>query len=571
MIARKLLLCIVLVALALSVEAKKVRRDSITIYGRVMCEDKPLAGVPVSDGVHIVKTDSLGQYTIASHKFQNTVFVITPSGYEPECRKRILPKFWSLLRKKRTVAEQHDFNLQKRDQSNHRIIFMSNLYLQNSNDDLLQFKRKIVPAARRISDEVRDSMAVYTILLGNISHCPNWYSREFDVGDAVSLIASLRYPTMLYTVMGDQDNDGAIPGTGLTDYYAERQYVYTCGPKYYSMNIGDVHYVVLDNTVFRNEPGKGKYPTEIVGRRNYDRFVTSDQLAWLRRDLSLVSNKNTPIVVCMRHTAFTANSKRRISKRFSKPELLDSLTNCFKEYKNVHFVTSGERSRRVSRTRELPNITEHSVVSTSGDRWKTGYDGYELINSGGVPAGFEVFDVKRDKMSWRHVSQDGNNTPFRIYDMAKVGEYYRENLDMQNLIREYPKTVINYGTPDFAKYIYINWWGYERGAKLEVFEDNKPLRVRQIWQADPLFVTTSMAISLRNSRKKPRLSRNNCPHMFRVQRTSPTSTIKVKTTDRFGVVHEEVIVGSKPFLALESDDSCKKNSSEPLLKINNRQ
>ena len=549
MMLRKLLLSIVLVALTLSVEAKKgVRRDSITIYGVVSCEGMPLAGVPVSDGVHIVKTDSLGRYTIASHKFQNTVFVITPSGYEPECRKRILPKFWSLLRKKREVAEQHDFVLRKRDQSKHRIIFMSNLFLQNSNDDLMQFKRTTIPGARMLHDEVRDSMAVYTILLGDISNCPNWYSREFDVGDAVSLIASLRYPTMLYTVMGDQDNDGAVPGTGLTDYYAERQYVYTCGPKYYSMNIGDVHYVVLDNTVFRNEPGKGKYPAEIVGRRNYDRFVTSDQLDWLRRDLALVSNKNTPIVVCMHQTAFIANSKRRISKRFSKPELLDSLTNCFKGYKSVHFVTSGSMDRRISRTRELPNITEHSLASTSGDRWRTGYEGYELINSGGVPAGFEIFDVKSNKLSWRHVSHEGDSTPFRVYDMAKVGAYYRENLDMQNLIREFPKTVINYGTPDFAKYIYINWWGHERGAKLEVFEDDKPLRVRQIWQADPLYVTTSMATTLRNSRKKPRLGRNNCQHMFRVQRTSQTSTIKVRTTDRFGVVHEEIIKEHKTFL-----------------------
>ncbi len=545
----KLILGTILVALTLSVEAKReVRRDSITIYGVVSCEGKPLADVPVSDGVHIVKTDSLGRYAIASHKFQNTVFVITPSGYEPECRKRILPKFWSLLRKKREIAEQHNFSLRKRDQSNHRIIFMSNLFLHNANDDLLQFKKKIIPAARKLSESVADSTAVYTILLGDISNCPHWYSREFDVGDAVSLIASLRYPTMLYTVMGDQDNDGAIPGTGLTDYYAERQYVYTCGPKYYSMNIGDVHYIVLDNTVFRNEPGKGKYPPEIVGKRNYDRFVTSDQLEWLRRDLKLVADKNKPIVVCMHQTGFVANSKHRISKRFSKPELLDSLTNCFAGYKNVHFVTAGNLDRRISRTRELPHITEHAVASTSGDRWKTGYDGYELINSGGVPAGFEVFDVKRDKLSWRHTSQEGDSTPFRVYDMAKVGAYYRDNLDMQNLIREFSKTVINYGSPDFAKFIYINWWGHERGAKLEVFENGKPLRVRQIYQADPLYVTTSMAITLRNSRKKPRLPRSNCPHMFRVQRSSPTSTIRVKSTDRFGVVHEEIIKESKTFL-----------------------
>ena len=546
---KRAILIAILVASVLSVEAKKVvKRDLITIFGRVLCEGKPLADVPVSDGVHIVKTDSLGRYAMASHKWQNTVFVITPSGYEPECNKRILPQFWALLKKKREVAEQHDFHLRKREQSNHRMIFMSNTFLHNSNDDLLQFKKNTIPAASKISSDVKDSTAVYTIHLGDISNCPHWYSREFDVGDAVSLMASLRYPTMLYTVMGDQDNDGAVPGTGLTDYYGERQYVYSCGPKYYSMNIGDVHYVVLDNTVFRNEPGKGKYPSEIVGKRNYDRFVTTDQLDWLRKDLALIADKSKPVVVCMHQNTFATNSKHRISKRLSKPEDVDSITNCFTGFNNVHFVTSGSSDRQVSKPKELPHIVEHAVASTSGDRWHTGYNGHEQINQKGVPAGFEIFDVEGSKIKWRHISDKCDNKPFRVYDMAKVGEYYRENLDIQNLVRNYQKTIINYAAPEFAKFIYVNWWGDDPGAKLEVFEDNKPLRVRQIWQADPQFVVTSTAVTLKHSRNKPRFGRNNCPHLYRAQRTSPTSTIRVKTTDPFGVVHEEIIAGSKPFM-----------------------
>lgn len=549
---RKIAIIVILIASPFLADAKPRLSDSITIFGKVLCEGKPLANVPVSDGVHIVKTDSLGNYAIASHKFQNTVFVITPSGYEPECKKRILPQFWSLLRKKRNVAERHDFHLVRRNQNNHRIIVMSNLGLQNSNEDLLQFKRRTIPAARKIVAETSDSTAIYTLLLGDISHCPRWYSNEFDISDAVSMIASLRYPTMLYTVMGDQDNDGAVPGTGLTDYKAERQYVYSCGPKYYSMNIGEVHYIVLDNTVFRNEPGKGRYPTEIVGRRNYDRFVTSDQLAWLRKDLALLEDKTKPVVVCMHHSVLSANSRGRISKRLSKPEYVDSLTNCFAEFKNVHFVTSGTTNRMVSHPKPLPNIVEHSVASTSGNKWVIGYNGFTSINSGGAPAGFEIFDVEGDRLSWHHRTEYNSTKPFRVYDMAEVGKYYIDNLDVQNLLREYPKTFINYGLKDFEKYIYINWWGYEKGAKLEVFEDNKPRHARQIHQADPLFVLTSPTISLKHSRNKPRLYRHNCQHMFRIARTSPTSTIRVRATSPFGDVVEETFTGHKGF-SLQKD------------------
>ncbi len=549
----------------ISVEAKKVAKpDSITIFGRVLCEGKPLADVPVSDGVHIVKTDSLGKYAIASNKFQNTLFVITPSGYEPACKKRILPQFWALLRKKREVAEQHDFHLVKRNQQSHRILFMSNLFLHNSNDDLLQFKRRTIPAARKIAGEVGDSTAVYTILLGDISNCPSWYSREFDISDAISIIATLRYPTMLYTVMGDQDNDGAVPGTGLTDYKAERQYVYSCGPKYYSTNIGDIHYIVLDNTVFRNEAGKGKYPTEIVGKRNYDRFVTYDQLDWLRKDLALIEKKDKPIVVCMHHNTFTTNNRGRISKRFSKPEYLDSLTNCFKDFRNVHFVTAGSMDRQVSKPKDVANIMEHAVASTSGDRWKSGYNDFKLsINTAGTEAGFEVFDVVGEKISWHHRSESGEQKPFRVYDMASVGEHYRNSLDIQNLLRVYPKTFINYDTEEFREYIYINWWGNESGAKLEVFENDKPLRVRRIYQADPLYVATLATVTLKNSRKSPRMSRNNCQHLFRVERSSPTSTIRVRSTDPFGVICEEVFVGKKVFIEAQSDVTHAKKQREP--------
>ncbi len=509
-----------------------------------------MADVAVSDGYYIVKTDSLGRYGIASNKWQNVVFVITPSGYEPICDKRIMPQFWSLLSKKREVAEQHDFHLVKRDQSNHRTIFLSSLNLQNSNDDLAQLKGRTIPTARELKREVGDSTAVYTILLGDISNNSTWYAREFDIDDAVSVFSTLRYPTMIYTVMGDSDHDGAVPGTGLTDYKSERAYVLSCGPKYYSMNIGDVHYVVLDNTVFRNEPGKGKYPTEIVGKRNYDRFVTSDQLDWLRKDLAQIKDKSKPVVVCLHQTTITTNQRNRISKRYTKPEYVDSLTNCFAEFKRVHFMSSGNMDRRIFYPKELPNIAEHSLASTSGDRWRLGYNGYLSMNSGGVPAGMEILDTHRDSLSWHYRTEHNELKPFRAYDMAEVGKYYNESLDMQNLLREYPKTFVNYGSKDFEKYIYINWWGLEKGASLKVYEDNRSLRVRQIFQADPLYVTTSPAMTLKSSRgRKPSFGRNTCQHLFRVERTDLSSTIKIVAQDPYGRVYEEIFVGKKPFSA----------------------
>lgn len=53
------------------------------------------------------------------------------------------------------------------------------------------------------------------------------------------------------------------------------------GPTYYSFDVGEVHYVMLDNTVYINTGG-----TEgSMGKRNYHSYVTDQQLAWLRDDL----------------------------------------------------------------------------------------------------------------------------------------------------------------------------------------------------------------------------------------------------------------------------------------------
>lgn len=533
-----------------SVEAKSLpQRDSITIYGRVLCDGVGVAGVSVSDGHHIVQTDSLGGYAIASAKFQNTVFVITPSGYEPDTRKRILPRFWATLQKRPEVKERHDFHLVKREQGAHRVLFLANVRLQNSTDDVLLFKRKIVPAVRDVVEEVKDSLSVYTFLLGDISMSRVWYSREFDVGDAVSTIAMMRYPSMLYTVMGGNDNDGSVPCMVLTDHQAERIYTLSCGPKYYSLNIGDIHYIVLDNSVFRNEPGSGKYPTEIVGKCNFDRFVTADQLAWLRKDLALLKDRSKPVVVCMSNSVIMPGSKGKISRRFTYPEQVDSLVNCFAGFKSVQFVTSSSWVRRVVKSKEMQNVTERAVASTSGNGWSTGYHGFRLIHNSGADACFEVLDVNGEKMEWYPYSYADGRKPFRLYDMSSVSEFCRETQQMENLYREFPKPFTNY-MKGFDNYIYVNYWGTEPGAKIEIFENDKRLRVRKVWNTDPQFLVTSSLFYYNTARKKPRFGRNNSPFIFRAKRDSLNSTIRVRTTSPYGVVHEEVFEGQKDFKAM---------------------
>jgi hypothetical protein len=413
------------------------------------------------------------------------------------------------------------------------MIFTADMHIAARNEDMLQFKRKCLPALRRAA-AVKDSIPVYSVILGDLCRNDAWYSQDIDPSDVVSMLATVRYPAMFYTVMGENEYDGAVPAGILTDHEASKLYATTCAPRFYSFNIGQVHYVVLDNTAFRNDAGDGKYPTEIVGKRNYDRRVSADCLAWLRRDLQYVEDKNTPIVVCMHHSVIRMSNKNKIIKALSKAEDTDSLVSCFDDFSSVRFVTAHIHRRRVSKPKELRNITEHTVTSLSGNNWETGYNNFPHICSDGSPAGFEVFDYDGRDVKWQFCSVE-DTLPFRLYDMRKMGEKYRTDVDIQNMLRAYPNKRMNYGDESYADYVYINYWCEEPGTKLEVWDDTKQLKPRRVYHDDPIYTQATTVIRHKNSRgKKINIPRNSPQHLFRVKTDSTSTHLRVRAVDSFG-------------------------------------
>lgn len=545
-----ILLLLLSSAATLSAKSTITAAEGVTVVGRVTCQSEPVEGVIVSDGALFTKTDSRGEYQLRSLKYYGSVFIITPSGYEPVAKKGILPQFWAPLKDdKMQKVEQHDFELRRVDNNRHRVLFISDLHISSRNDDMLQFKRIVMPTIKSVAAQTRDTIPTYTIALGDLCRNDSWYSQDIDPSDVLSILTTMRYPTMLYTVMGENEYDGAVPAGIMTDHIASKLYARSCAPRFYSFNIGQVHYVVLDNTVFRNDAGDGKYPTEVVGKRNYDRRVSADCLAWLRRDLEFVEDKKTPIVVCMHHSAIRASNKREIIKAFTKEEDTDSLIACFDDFNSVRFVTSHVHRRRVSAPKSLKNITEHTVTSLSGNNWESAYNGYPHLCSDGSPAGFEIFDFDSCKVSWRFVPLQGDSErTFRAYDMNGVAEYYRTNDEVKSMLKASGGKRINYGADSFKNYVYINYWCDEPGSKLEVWEADKSLKPSRIYQDDPLFTIATAVIRQRNARgRKLNWSRNNSQHLFRVKTESDSTVVKIKTTDPFGRVFIDSLVRPVPF------------------------
>ena len=66
------------------------------------------------------------------------------------------------------------------------------------------------------------------------------------------------------------------------------EYKQVMAPTYYSFNVGNVHYIVLDNIECTNatvntDRSDGAY------NRTYKDYVVQEQLDWLKKDLAFVS------------------------------------------------------------------------------------------------------------------------------------------------------------------------------------------------------------------------------------------------------------------------------------------
>ena len=85
------------------------------IVGRVTCQGKPVAGVVVSDGELVVRTDSDGHYEMSSSKPCGYVFMSIPGGYETAA-DGLIPRFFGYTT--HCDLDVIDFQLEKRRNDN---------------------------------------------------------------------------------------------------------------------------------------------------------------------------------------------------------------------------------------------------------------------------------------------------------------------------------------------------------------------------------------------------------------------------------------------------------------------
>lgn len=514
------------------------------ITGRITCQGHGIAGVVVSDGLNFATTDVQGEYRLDSDKRNGYVFYVIPSGYMPRAEPndwttRLFGGFWQSLTTPTdsNAAERHDFALVHEDNQKHIMVFEADPQLANRKDthDIRLYKRLFLPRMREECTRAGRT-PIYSTVLGDLSWDIYWYTNRFTIADYKALIVKNHrsYGMRHFCVTGNHDNNPSTPHSPETDFLASASFRQAVGPNYYSYNIGQVHYVVLDDIVYENRPNKsGKYKKGVVGMRDYETGLTDAQLAWLEQDLSYV-DASTPVFVSLHAPAWAEDGKFKVVERLKYNRTTQRLCQALSRFSTVHIMSGHRHQCYNMQPEQFPNIMEHSLGAVGGNLWASGgYTGHPVCVDG-TPGGYQVFTIEGRDISWQFRTLEGKgDEQFRIIDGNTLRQYYQTNSTWQAIRKAYP------GRQDFSALkdntVLVNVFNYDREWKVRVYEEGRELSVERVKCEDP-YVTLTYDIPM--FAKKGKYGDGNCTkyntHTFRAVASRSDSPITVEVTDRFG-------------------------------------
>jgi hypothetical protein len=513
--------------------------NGMTVKGVVYCDGQGISGVTVSDGIEVTTTDANGIYYLPSQKKYGYVFISVPGNYEVANSNNI-PQFFKRLAGGGGV-EQKDFSLFSVDNSKHVVLTMADWHLANRNDDLAQLSSGFITDINSVISTYKAAgTKVYGLTLGDMSWDLYWYSNNFDLSDYLPQMVKVNCP--VFNMMGNHDNDPYIQG----DFAAETNYRDLIGPTYYSFNLGNVHYVILDATQYINTGAS----QGVVGDRNYNEIIIADQMAWLNKDLATISDKTKPLIIALHPQLYTNPTLDINGQQVSSFHLSNgsSLVTAVSGFSNVH-VLSGHTHVNFS-VAASASLMEHNTAAVSATWWWTGKSGYagNHVCTDGSPGGYGIWEIDGNTVEWYYKGSGlERNRQFRTYDLNEVyitaAEFAPNSTD--EALSGY---VGPYGTQSLNNEVLINVWGYDPQWTISVKEGGVPLVVERVSALDPLHIISYEAKRL-NAGSVPTSSftTNLTAHMFKVTALSATSTLEIKVTDRFGNIYSETMVRPKNF------------------------
>lgn len=516
-------------------------KTGMTVVGKVHCAGTGIAGVEVSDGVEVVQTDKDGIYYLPSQKKYRNVFISLPSGYEIACDGNA-PFFYAGIDPNLpNKVEQKNFALTKADNDRHAMLALADFHLANRTNDLEQFSDYAKNVNLTASELEREGYKVYAMSLGDESWDLYWYSKAFGLSEAYEKIKQIKIP--VFHCMGNHDND---PHCMDSDWNAEQKFLQICGPNFYSFNIGKVHYIILDNIEYTNQPMEGGGSDPLMGDRKYNSTLVTEEIAWLQKDLALITDKTRPVVVGMHAPLYRIErsvDSNEGQAAMPNMEGAEAFVNYLDGFSNVTILTGHIHEN--CNTVISASMMEHNTGAVCATWWWTGSVAGNHVCKDGAPGGYGVYKFDDYGLQWYYQGKGyDKNYQFRSYDLNQVyirPSDYTGNEDYYPYLHEYKER-------NSSNEVLINVWNYDPKWKIEVSENGNPLSVTRVATHDPLHVLSYNAQRIKaGSAPNKDFATTVAAHFFKVTATSATSTLNIKVTDRFGNQYTEAMVRPKAF------------------------
>lgn len=458
--------------------AQEVPLDT-NIKGLVTANGKGIVGVHVSDGFSIVTTDKKGKYQLTLHPKAKFVFVCLPSGYKIQHKNGIAQFYLPVLEIENSTAN-FTLEVNQDDESKYSFIVWADPQIRTREDadKLLQIAAP---------DTVKHINSMPTKPLFGIGCGDLIWDKQELFADYKQAVATTQIP--FWQVIGNHDLEFKTRSDEGSAVAFENHF----GPTYYAFNKGEIHYVVLDDVFF-------------IGKdRKYIGYLPEEQLSWLERDLATVA-KGTTVVIALHIPTKTGITEREGLKEealggsLMNREALYSIVADF----NVHFISGHTHFNEVW---EQENMTEHVLGTLCGAWWTGSFCG------DGTPAGFAVFEVNNDELSW----------------------YYKAT----GHEKEHQFTINPVGSSaQFPDAFVVNVWNCDAYWSVEWFENNEPQGdMERVVGYDPKAYNAYFGPTLPEKRKWVEPTATN--HLFIAKPKFANSEITVKVTDRFGNLYQQ--------------------------------
>ena len=532
--------------------AEVEKKSGYTTYGRVVdYEAKPVAGVAVSDGALVTTTDSEGRYYLRSERKNVFVFISIPKNYRVAI-DRAVPQFFQRFKSTRTSTyEQHNFVLAPEENVKHRVLVWSDTHLANRTDDANQFKKFFKPdIEQQIAKAKSEGVKLYAIGLGDLAWDEFWYKNDYSLKDYREDISD--FDLTIFSSPGNHDNDPSI----ADDFLAAAGFRENLNPLYYSFNIGDIHYIMMDNTLFKNSGATSNN----YNVQDYTEGFTDDQMKWLKADLATVPEGTT--IIFGLHIPWTNRSQANGNFTYAMPATFRTQVESLLSKYTVHFISGHTHTNYTNIINS--KMREHNIAGVCGTWWWTGYYSKNKcrLNGDGSPSGYKIFDINGSDVKWnfKALARDASYQ-FRAYDLRNsliTRELYcpaNKNTNVSDaFFSQYANGWDKSANTSSTRKILINLFDYNDNWKITVTENGANLSVSRVEAYDPLHTIFFNMGRMNSNSTSMTFPTGKSAHFFEVSTSSATSTVIIKAEDPFGRVYEETMTRPRKLYDMSKED-----------------